>query len=114
MTRGYHITTTRNRAGIDAEGLRTDGMGWDAGYVWFFDDRDVAVTSAASDAWGGIRDPHDVWEIDLTGLDVLPDPHTKGWGEDHPRWSHARAVAESIPRDRLTLLVAAPTVEVAA
>lgn len=98
---GWHVTNKINRDGIKAEGLRKDVMGWDTGYVWFFTERAQAERSAATGSWGLSRGNNDIWEIDLDGYEVLPDPHP-GWGEDRSN----RCVAHSIPSDRIRLLVA--------
>lgn len=97
--KGWHVTSKRNRDGIAAEGLRKDVMGWDTQYVWFFTDRAQADRSAREGLWGGRQGDNDIWEIDLTGFDVLPDPHP-GWNEDRSN----RAVDHSIPADRITLV----------
>ena len=95
---GYHVSPTRNRDAIAREGLRTDAMGWDAGFVWFFLDRAVAEQAARTGSWGGVRGHHDVWEIDLSGLDVMDDPHpgfVGAWGEA------SRALAQHVAAARV-------------
>lgn len=96
----YHVTPRSCADSILTQGLRTDGAGWDARYVWFFDDLDLALTSArVTGTWGGVRGPHAVIAVDVTGLPVIPDPHP-GWGDD--RDDHAYALAGHVPADRLS------------
>lgn len=97
----YHVTGRPNVAAILTEGLRTDAMGWDAGYVWGFDSVELALELARTTrAWGGHRDLV-VLELDATGLEVVPDPHP-GWGDDRDR--HAWAIPASVPPERLELV----------
>lgn len=106
IARGYHVSPIRNRDAIAREGLRVDAMGWDAGFIWFFLDRAVAEHAASAGSWGGVRGLHDLWEIDLTGLVVLDDPHP-GFGG---AWGAAsRAVAHSIDAGLLRRVAAIAT-----
>ena len=98
--KGWHISAAANRASIAETGLRRDGGGWDAGFIWFFVDRPTAEKMAEGRAWGGFRGGNDVWGIDLSGLDVLPDPHP-GWGDE--RDEVARAVVVNVEPERLSL-----------
>lgn len=94
----FHVTGARHLEAIRTQGLRTDAEGWDAGYVWFFDDFDIATAAGQPHhLWGGTRE-HVIIEFDLTGLDVVPDPHP-GWGDE--RDAHAFAVAHSVEAERI-------------
>ena len=51
--------------------------------------------------WGGDR-PADLWEVDTSGYQVLPDPHD-GWGD--PKLNVvSRVVLQPIPPERCRLL----------
>lgn len=95
----WHVTGRPNLASILEQGLRTDADGFEAGYVWGFDDQAVAQESADTGTWGASRD-NVVIRVDVAGLDVIPDPHP-GWG-DH-RDDHAWAVCGHVPADRVQL-----------
>jgi hypothetical protein len=72
----WHLSPRRNRESIEAQGLLVDADSAGSPYVWVFDDREVAE-GKTSGAWGGSREI-DLWEVDLDGFDVEPDPHP-GW-----------------------------------
>lgn len=100
MTDHFHVTGRPNVDAILTEGLRTDAAGFDARYVWLFDDEQVAREAADGTCWGGHTDLV-VLRVDTTGIDVIPDPHP-GWGDD--RDTHAAAVASNIPADRVEVI----------
>lgn len=100
--RGYHVTARRNAQSIMEHGLRRDWGGWDAGYVWFFDDLVLARDSKTNGNWGGSMRDNVIFELDLDGLEVVPDPH-QGWGRPALD-DHAFAHPGSIPPERLRLL----------
>lgn len=99
----FHVTSRRNAEAILAEGLRTDVMGWNTQYVWGFDDLTIAERLAREGAWGGKRGDNAIFEVDATGLEVVPDPHP-GWGDE--RSDHAFAVPHSIEPERVRLIAA--------
>lgn len=106
----YHVTARRNRDSIETEGLRFDpkwlaGAPGVIGYVWLFVDRDIAQQAADRGSWGGSYGDNDIWEVDVTGYDLQPDPHP-GWGTLRPGWDDAsRVVVGPIPSDRIRRLV---------
>ena len=74
----YHVTGRRNVVSIMARGLRTNAAGFDAGYVWLFDDLALALAMAKR-SFGGSFD-NVIIEVDVDGLDIIDDPHP-GWGD---------------------------------
>lgn len=96
----FHVTGAPLVDKILAEGLRSDALGYDTGYVWLFDNRDVAEKAVdGCRTWGGYpKDELVILEVDTTGLDVIPDPHN-GWGDE--RDLHSFAYAGNVPPDRV-------------
>lgn len=97
----YHVTGRPLAGKILAEGLRTDALGYDTGYVWLFDDLGLARDAIdACETWGGYyADDLVILVIDADGLDIIADPHP-GWG-DPAIDDHSFAYAGNIPADRV-------------
>ena len=94
----YHITNYERVPAILIEGLRTNADGWDAGFVWLFDDLGLALEALPKFQRGRAV----ILEVDISGLATIPDPHP-GWGT---HWDdHAFAVPCAIAADRVRLLV---------
>lgn len=93
----YHLSPSRNRASIATEGLRLSDS--PSKYVWFFADYETAERFA-SKSWGASREV-DVWEANLAGFEVLPDPHPGFDGV--PTF----VVASPVPVERIALARAA-------
>lgn len=101
---GWHLSPSHNRASIAAAGLLTaEPGGWpDHGMVWLFVEQAVAEDASRRGTWGGSRGL-DVWQVELGGLEVEPDPHP-GWGKLRPGWdAAARVVRANIEPGRLSL-----------
>lgn len=74
---GYHVSSRSNRESIQKNGLRPDPMySEDTGYVWFFDSLDEAISKVGGN-WSSTS-KNDIWELDVSGLNVQRDPHP-GW-----------------------------------
>ena len=67
----FHISPARNRASILREGLRLSDS--PSKYVWLLDSRAEALRLAGK-RWAASA-VNDVYEVDASGLEVIPDPH---------------------------------------
>lgn len=106
----FHVSPSANREAILAKGL--DGASapdspwsnfddYDCGqYLW--DDRDVAQDYADE----LLLDPSDIWEVDISGIEVIPDPSiTPDTPEYGGYWHpHAFYTAQTIEPERLKLV----------
>ena len=99
--RMWHISPRRNRSSILTNGLRLSDV--DQRHIWLFAAHDVA-RGQLHQPWGGDRHP-DLWEVDTSGYEVLPDPHS-GWG-DRDLNAASRVLLQPIPPERCRLLAAA-------
>lgn len=107
---GYHISARRNRESILAHGLRTESpmtseqfAGTAPCRLWLFVDRAQAEAMLGGN-WGGSRGDNDLWQLDLEGVELHPDPHTTGTGEwPDGRYASARVAHQPIPPERLSL-----------
>jgi hypothetical protein len=98
----WYVSPRHNRPSILANGLRPSDV--DQRHVWLFASREVALRQMCK-VWGGDRHP-DLWEVDASGYEVLPDPHA-GWADpDHN--SASRVVLRPIPPERCRLSAATP------
>ena len=100
--RMWHISPRRNRLSILANGLQLSDV--DQRHVWLFASREVALRQARQ-VWGGDKHP-DLWEVDASGYELLPDPHA-GWANPGCN-SASRVVSRPIPPERCRLSAAAP------
>ena len=98
--RMWHISPRRNRHSIRANGLRLSDV--DQRHIWVFASYEVERGQSRR-LWGGDRNP-DLWEVDTSGYEVLPDPHD-GWG-DRDLNAASRVVLQPIPPERCRLLAA--------
>lgn len=95
MTRAWHVSPRRNRESIEARGLLLSETA--SHYVWIFADFADALR-AQGQRWGGCPWP-DLYEVDVDGLTLLPDPH--------PGWPGIVSLVtdQPIPRERVTRVV---------
>lgn len=70
-TTAWHIAPTIKRDAIAREGLVPQLI---ATCVWVFTDR-AATERYLPKSWDGSRGANDLWLVDVSGLDLLPDPH---------------------------------------
>jgi hypothetical protein len=91
----YHISPRSNRASILRDGLRLSDS--PSPYVWLFRDRNFAKDMMAKWSPRG-NVPMDLWIVNVSGLDLQPDPHPGGpeYGEGQSWISTA-----PIPTERL-------------
>lgn len=77
---GYHISPAKNRNNIEMQGLVPDPMYRPGeGHVWFFASMKDARSMQSKFA-RGFGGGNDIWEINLRGLHIEPDPHdAKGY-----------------------------------
>lgn len=99
----YHVSPRRNRASILEHGLRLSDV--DGRHIWLFSDLAMAQESAKR-SWGGSRGDNDIWQVDVSGAEVLPDPHL-GWGDERDEVAHV--ITEVVPPHRLHLVTASKT-----
>jgi hypothetical protein len=103
--RAWHISSTRNRSSIVATGLRlSDPMtreqfdGTAPCHLWVWVDKAAAMEFLPR-CWGGTHGANDLWEIDVEGLELLPDHHGGWTGIDC-----ARTLTVPVGPERLTLV----------
>jgi hypothetical protein len=72
----YHISSARNRASIEAEGLRLSDV--DGKHIWLFTSLQAAEAHM-HEPWAGGK-LNDLWQVDARGFEMKLDPH-KGWGD---------------------------------
>ena len=85
------IDHTKGKCGTDYESVGTKP----GNYFW--NDRKQAIYSQGNSLEGSGR-PFDVWEVDVTGLNLKPDPYWKG------RSTRALFTTDAISPDRVRLL----------
>lgn len=97
--RAWHVTCHTALYSILENGLQSiyELEEWGDDYVWLFTDYADAVDRAPS-----FRGAPVIIEVDITGLETKPDPHTHADGECvHPGYESAVVVTGSIPPERL-------------
>jgi hypothetical protein len=98
----YHVTPSRNRASIEQEGLRLSDPFWGPDkprHVWLFDNIEDAKARLGK-FWGDLGVDNDLWEVDVEGYEVEPDPHP-GYGAEGPE---TFVVTRAVPPERLRLV----------
>ena len=110
MRRAYHISGRHNRESIFRDGLRlcepvndAQRSGAAPCHLWIF----LAIQDARrflGAGWGGAAGQNDLWEVDIEGYEVLPDPHPA-----FPDYRTNAVVTTPVPPDRVCLFYLQPS-----
>jgi hypothetical protein len=95
----FHISPSRNRSSIETVGLPQSDV--DHIHVWLLKDQ-AKAEELSHLSWGGSRQ-NDIWTVDVTGYEIISDPHPGGQAYG---FNQSWEVTHPIPFSRLSRLTA--------